>query len=160
MGVFRTTMVSDNSAHSMYYHLSVLSKKIVARINARDLLLFDPHGPAFTILETNEVDTIAGYPCRRAIAVFDNMDLPEVELCYTDRIEVKDPNWFGPFSAVPGMLLRYEVVQYGMRMRLEATAVKPAEVGDIAVEQKGGYELVSPEVLDHELGEVLGTFTL
>ena len=160
MGVFRTAMISDNSARSMDYHLSVLSKKIVARINTRDLQIFNPTGHAFTILETNVVDTIAGYPCRKSIAVFDRMELPEVALYHTDRIEVKDPNWFGPFKDMPGMLLRYEVQQYGMRMRLEATHVRPGEVGEIRLEKKTGYEEVSPEVLDHELNEVLGTFTL
>ncbi len=34
---------------------------------------------------------------------------------------MKDPNWFGPFAEVPGVLLRYEMVQYGIRMRLDAT---------------------------------------
>lgn len=160
MGVFRTAMVSDSKARSLDYHMSLMSKKIRAELNQRDLQLFNEEGEAFTIIHTEEVDTIAGMPCRKAIALFDRMDLPEVELYYTDRIEVKDPNWFGPFRSLPGMLLRYEVVQYGMRVRLEATSVTPGPVEAERFMVRGNYEQVSPEVLHHELGAVFSTFSM
>lgn len=160
MGVFRTAMVSDNQARSLEYHMSLMSKKIRAHLNQRDLQLFNQEGEAFTIIHTEDVDTIAGIPCRKAIALFDRIDLPEVELYYTDRIEVKDPNWFGPFRSLPGMLLRYEVIQYGMRVRLEATSVKPGPVEDERFMVRQNYEQVSPEVLHHELGAVFSTFSM
>lgn len=160
MGVFRTTMVTDNDSRAMDYHLSLMSKKIVAHMAPSDLELFNPSKNKPTILYTSEVDTIAGYPCRKAVAIFDDMDQAECELWYTDRIQIADPNWFGPFAEIPGVLLRYDVVQYGMRMRLNAITVTPAEVDATKFDAKREFQQVPAAVLHHELAEVLGTFSM
>jgi GLPGLI family protein len=159
-GVFRTTMVTDNTAKALNYHLSLMSKKIVAHMGSSDLELFNPATNKPTILYTNETDTIAGYPCKKAVAIYDGMDQVESELWYTDRIAMSDPNWFGPFAEVPGVLMRYDVVQYGMRMRLNALTVTPGEVDPAKFEPKKEFEQVPAEVLHQELAEVLGTFSM
>ena len=160
MGVFRTSIITDNDRKEMRYHLSVLNKKIVSHLERRDMPALNKEEPALTILNTNEMDTIAGYPCRKAIAIYGSIDMPEIELYYTDRIGLNDPNWYGPFNAIPGVLLRYEMVQYGMRMRLEAVAVRPGPVDEAKFADKGGYTRVSPEALHTELEQVLSTFSL
>ena len=160
MGIFRTTMVTNDANKSMDYHLSLMSKKLVAHMLPRDLGLFNKEGGEATILYTDDTDTIAGFPCKHAIAVFDKIDQTEINLWYTDRIEMKDPNWFGPFAAVPGVLLRYEVVQYGMRMRLSAISVTASKVDPAKFKVKDDFEQVPAEVLHHELAEVLGTFSM
>ncbi len=160
MGIFRTSMVADNGSRSMDYHMSMMSKKIVAHLLPLDLELFNSDVGRPTILYTNDVDTIAGYPCRRAVAIFDRIEHPEIELWYTDRIDIASPNWFGPFAEVPGVLLRYEMVQYGMRMRLDALSVKPGKVDATLFERKAEYEQVAPTVLHNEMVEVLGTFSM
>lgn len=160
MGIFRTTMVTDGIAKAMDYHLSLMSKKMVAHMAPRDLSIFNDESGTPTILYTEDVDTIAGYPCKRAIAVFDRIQMPETDLWYTDRIQLKDPNWFGPFAEIPGVLLRYDVVQYGMRMRLDAISVTPGEVDPAKFQIKKEFDAVPAEVLHHELAEVLGTFSM
>jgi GLPGLI family protein len=160
MGVFRTCMVADNDQKLLDYHLSVMSKRLVANMGPRDLHLFNDDFQPITILYTAQTDTVAGYPCKKAVAVFPGLDQPEVELWYTDMIDVKDPNWFGPYSEIPGILLRYEVVQYGMRMRLDATAVQAGPVDPSKFASKPDHQAVSPEVLHREFKEVLSTFTM
>ncbi|MBP7450114.1 MAG: hypothetical protein KA817_08750 [Flavobacteriales bacterium] len=160
MGVFRTTMVTDNTNQALDYHLSLMSKKIVAHMLPNDLELFSPSTSKPTILYTSDVDTIAGYPCKKAVAVYDDLDQVECELWYTDRIKMSNPNWFGPFAEVPGVLMRYDVVQYGMRMRLNALSVTPGEVDPAKFDTKKEFEQVPAEVLHHELAEVLGTFAM
>lgn len=159
MGVFRTSMVVNTPEKVMDYHMSVMSKRLVAELHPRDLQAFNKESQALTILYTNAVDTIAGYPCRKAVAVYDGIDRPEVDLWYTDGIEMDTPNWYGPFSEIPGVLLRYEMMQYGIRMRLDAVAVKPGPVDASRFAVKDDHEKVAPEVLHHELEEVLSTFT-
>jgi len=160
MGVFKTQMIANAEARQVDYHLSVMSKKLVSNLQPRDLHLFNAQSEPLTILYTDQVDTIAGYPCRKAVAIYPGMAQPEAELWYTDRIAMKDPNWFGPYSEVPGVLLRYDMVQHGMRMRLDATSVTPGTVDPARFEQAGEYQQVTPEVLYAELDEVLSTFTL
>ena len=88
-----------------------------------------------------------------------SIDQPEAEIWYTDAIKVKDPNWYGPYMNIPGMMLRYEIKQYGMRMRLDAISVTPGPVDEKKFAAKTDHDKVSPEVLHHELAEVLSTFT-
>lgn len=160
MGIFKTCMVTNNEARSMDYHMSMMSKKIVAHMLPRDLAGFADELGKPTIILTNDKDTIAGFPCNRALAIFDRIEHPEIELWYTDRIEMKDPNWFGPFAEVPGVLLRYEIVQYGLRMRLDAVSIKPGKVDDSKFARQTDHEQVEPAVLHHEMTEVLGTFSM
>jgi GLPGLI family protein len=160
MGIFRTTMVVDGVDQGLDYHLSMMSKKMVAHLKPRDIGLFNQDTGTPTIIYTTDRDTIAGYPCKRAIAIFDGISQRETDLWYTDRINVQNPNWFGPFAEIPGVLLRYDLVQHGMRMRLEATSVKAGKVDQTKFNVKADFEEVQPEVLHHELAEVLGTFSM
>lgn len=160
MGIFRTTMVIDGKKEDMDYHLSMMSKKMVAHLQPRDLGLFNKELGKPTIIFTEDRDTIAGYPCKRAVAIFDRIEHPETDLWYTEGIELKNPNWASPFAEIPGVLLRYDLVQYGMRMRLDAISVQPGEVDPAKFQVKDGFDPVKPEVLHHELAEVLGTFSM
>ncbi len=160
MGIFRTTMVADGVSKAMDYHLSLMSKKMVAHMLPRDMGVFTEENGTPTILYTEDLDTIAGYPCKRAIAIFGKIDQTEIDLWYTDQIKLKNPNWFGPFAEIPGVLLRYSVVQYGMRMHLDAISVSPGKVDPTKFEVKKEFEQVPAEVLHHELAEVLGTFSM
>ena len=160
MGIFRTMMQVDNNGQVMDYHLSMMGKKIVAHLKPRDMDLFNSDYGNPTILFTDDVDTIAGYPCKKAVAIFDRLERPEIELWYTDRIRMQNPNWFGPFAEVPGVLLRYEMVQNGILMHLNATSVTPGDVDPSKFAVKSDYDAVAAPVLHHELAEVLGTFSM
>lgn len=160
MGVFRTSMVVNNEKKNMDYHLSVMSKKLVSHLQEKDMAMFNKDERAMTLIWTDETDTIAGYPCKKAIAIYGGVDKPEAELWYTDRIQVKDPNWFGPYSQIPGVLLRYSIEQYGMRMHLDAVQVIPGKVDASKFQVRQDHDNVPPAVLHHELNEVLSTFSI
>jgi hypothetical protein len=160
MGIFRTQVVVDNEAKALDYHMSMMSKKIMSNLMPRDLEAIHDGTPKPYLVFTPDVDTIAGFPCKRAVAVFDRIDLPEVELWYTEAIAMESPNWYGPFSEVPGVLMRYEMKQYGLRMRLDAISVTTGEVDRSKFEARAGFQKVEPAVLHHEMAEVLGTFTM
>ncbi|HEX2618193.1 MAG TPA: hypothetical protein VHL57_11670 [Flavobacteriales bacterium] len=159
MGVFRTSMVVNTPEHIMDYHMSVMGKKMVAELHPTDLQQFNRESEALSILYTNETDTIAGYPCKKAVAIYNGIDHPEAEIWYTTEIAMEAPNWYGPYSEIPGVLMQYEVIQYGMRMRLTATTVKPGPVDASHFVVQEDHEHVAPEVLHHELAEVLSTFS-
>jgi len=160
MGLFRTTMQVDNEARFMDYHMSMMGKRLVSHLKPRDMDLFNSDYGTPTILYTEDVDTIAGYPCRKALAVFNRLEQPEIELWYTDRISMNEPNWFGPFAEIKGVLLRYDVVQNGIRMHLEAQRITPGKVDEVKFQPKGDFQAVSADVLHFELGEVMGTFSM
>ncbi|MFZ1692364.1 MAG: hypothetical protein WAT74_04115 [Flavobacteriales bacterium] len=160
MGLFRTLMLADNEAKHMDYHMSMMGKRLVSHLKPRDLELFNGDYGKATILYTGDIDTIAGYPCQKALAIFNHIGQREIELWYTDRIAMNNPNWFNPFTEVPGVLLRYEVVQNGIRMKLDAVSVTPGKVDESKFTPKADYQAVSADVLHYELGEVMGTFSM
>lgn len=160
MGIFRTHMVVDNEARSMDYHMSLMSKKIMSHLVPRDLDVITDGMPKPYLLHTNDMDTIAGFACKRIVAIFDRIDLPEVDIWYTEDIDLEDANWFGPFAEVPGVMLSYEMIQYGLRMRLDAVTITPGKVDPLKFEARNEYDQVEPDILHHEMAEVLGTFTM
>lgn len=159
MGVFRTGILVNNEPNRLDYHMSVLGKRMVAEMTTLDLEQINKDSKAMSIIYTDEVDTIAGMPCRKALAMYDRVERPQVELWYTDRIELSDPNWFSPYREVPGVLLRYEMVQYGIRMRFDAVAVNAKEVDEKLFTVRTDHDRVAPNVLNHELAQVLSTFS-
>ena len=125
-----------------------------------DFSLFNSESSKPMIIYTQDLDTIAGYVCKRAVAIFDKIDEKEIDLWYTDQIEMTNPNWYGPFAEIKGVLLRYDLVQYGMRMRLDAISVTPGEVDQAKFVIKTDYTAVPAAVLHKELKEVMGTFSM
>ena len=160
MGIFRTSMITDNEQESMDYHLSLMSNKMVAHLVPLDFSLFNTESNKPTIIYTQDIDTIAGYSCKRAVAIFDKVDEREIELWYTDQIKMTNPNWFSPFAEIKGVLLRYDMVQYGMRMRLDAISVTPGEVDQAKFVTKTDYTSVPAAVLHNELKDDMGTFSM
>ena len=96
--------------------------------------------PRMTITPTNETDSVAGYLCKKSIAIFNNDSVPPIELWHTDQIDIPNPNWCNQFYDCNEVLLGYEVEQYGMRMRLRARNVMPKEVPATRFDYPDGYE--------------------
>ncbi|MBK9059496.1 MAG: hypothetical protein IPL81_06360 [Flavobacteriales bacterium] len=55
--------------------------------------------------------------------------------------------------------MRYELVQHKIRMRLEATSVRPGPVDADKFILRPDHQEVSPQVLYQQLDEVLGSFS-
>lgn len=159
MGIFRTSMVVNTSAQVLNYHMSIMGKNLVAELRRRDLITLNKTPPTFAVIQTLARDTIAGLPCKQAYLIYEGIDVPEVEVWYTEGIQMDTPNWYGPFSEIPGVLMRYEMVQHNIRMRMEATAVKMGPVDQSKFAMRADHQKVSPEVLYQQLDEVLGTFS-
>lgn len=160
MGVFRTLIVANTDEHLVDYHLSVLGKKLVSQISPGQIEQLIAQEGTKNYIYTNDVDTIAGFPCKKAIVIFDEIEHKEIEIFYTDKIKVKEANWYNPFKEIPGVMLRYEVDQYDMRMRFEANSVLAMEVSEDEFVRLSDHESVNPERIQHELKEVLSTFSM
>ncbi|MBL7963485.1 MAG: hypothetical protein JNM31_06535 [Flavobacteriales bacterium] len=159
MGLFKTTVIADNDERKLDYHLAIMGKRLVAHMGEGDVRHMAPQDNRMTLVWTNEFDTISGMHCRKAVAIYDDIALPEVELYYTDQIQMGSPNWFGPYSEIPGVLLRYEMVQNGIRMRLNAVAVKPGPVERSRFSPLPDHTPVGVEQLSAELASVLSAFS-
>ncbi len=159
MGVFKSSMVINTPAQVVDYHMSVMGKSLVAAFKRRDMVALNKTEAPLAVVYTAARDTIAGLPCKQAYLVYDKLGSPEAEVWYTEELDQENPNWYGPYSEIPGVLMRYEVVQNNIRMRLEATKVTLGPVDPAIFQKRPEHQEVSPEVLYGQLDEVLGAFT-
>lgn len=159
-GLFKNRFVSSHDDQTLVHQLKVFKKRIEARYNKTAVQHQINSMPQLTIIETNEVDTVAGFPCKKAIGIFDHISLPEMTIYYTDKINIESPNWFTQFSSIEGVLMQYEVEQLGIRMRFRAKSVQSLKVDPKHLLPEPDYEHVSPDQLQVEIQELLNSFNL
>lgn len=89
--------------------------------------------PDYKITLTSETDTMAGFDIKKAVAIDPENPNHKIDIWYTTDIRLKNPNWFNGFDKVPGVMLKYSVVQYGMRMEFKANKFEAVTVPDSIV---------------------------
>ena len=114
--------------------------------------------PELTIIFTPGVDTIAGFRCKEAIAIYNDASKPDMTLYYTDEINMTQPNWCNQFHEIDGVLLAYEIDRYDIRMRFRATSFSEEEVPQSEFDIPLDFSMVTATVLEKEIEETLRTF--
>lgn len=109
-------------------------------------------------MHTNEGDSIAGFLCRKSIALFNNtLGQPEATLYYTDAIGIENPNWCLPYHEIKGVFLIYEIEQFGIRMRFTAKKFTDEAIDDKEFEVPANYKSVPVDELQKEMEDMFGT---
>jgi GLPGLI family protein len=157
-GMFRNRFISNQDNKQLAHELKVFKKKIVASYDANGVNRLLNTLPTLTIIETNETDSIAGYACKKAIGIFDQIGMPEMTIYYTDGINIDNPNWCTQFNSINGVLMQYEVEQFGVRMRFRANSVTSVNISNDMLKKEADYEEVSYDVMETELEQILDTF--
>ncbi len=116
--------------------------------------------PKKTVVKTDQTDSIAGFLCNKALVIFEDISIPEVEVFYTNAIKMDHPNWCTQYHEIEGVLMAYEIEEFGIRMRLEATRVEWKDVDDELLNPKEDYTPISRESMNVELGQLVETFEL
>jgi len=70
------------------------------------------------IVKTDELKTIAGFPCKKVLALTSSDTL---EVFYTESLKSKSS--FPPFAKIAGIPLQYELVRGGIKMKYTAMEV-------------------------------------
>ena len=101
---------------------------------------------------------MAGYTCKRALIVFDDIRERSFYLLYTNEIRLKDPNWTNLYGAIDGVLMEYEFKQYEIVMHMRATAVLEADVDNSEFELNPEYEMISNDEMEQQMNDIFKTF--
>lgn len=159
-GVFKNRILADAETKKVDHELKVFRKKVKVEMDDSDVLKMIAEYPKMTIVETEDIDTIAGYHCQKAIVIFEDIGVPEIEIFYTKDIKMKTPNWCTQYRDIEGVLMAYEIEEFGIRMRLVASSVEhmPLEPGTMQVEED--YTSISKESMDIEIAQLVQTFEL
>ena len=157
-GWVKIGFIADNQQRKLQNILKVASEKLAVNLDETETRQLIQDFPEMTIIKTGGIDTIAGYPCKEAIAIYNEASLPDITLYYTDAIDLVDPNWCNQFHEIDGVLLAYEVERYNMRMRFRAVSVEATSVDETEFSIPEDYKLVDSETMEQKLYETLGQF--
>lgn len=159
-GLFSTTLIADCNNQTLIMILDLGPKKIYSELDKSltdtMLLMY----PIPDIERIREHDSVAGAYCEKKLAIFDNLkDGFDVELYETEDIDIENSNWCNQYGAIDGVLLGYEVEQYGIQMRFNATSIDTVKVDDSAFDIPEGFKKVPLERMLYELEEIFKSFS-
>ena len=159
-GVFKNKIIANRTNKRVDHELKVFRKQIKVMMDETDVLQMLADYPKMTVIKTDDTDSIAGLPCKKALIVFEEVEIPEIEVYYTNEIKMDTPNWCTQYHEIEGVLMAYEIEEFGIRMRLEATSVDPSEVSPELLSPDEGYQSISRDEMDVELAQLVETFEL
>lgn len=147
-GFFLNRFIIDNNEHTLTHEVKTIGIKATTHLNQEtvDIMLSD--FPAFDIIYTEQTDSVAGFLCHQAIGVFHDISYPDMMIYYTDSLDVRgleNSNWCNQFKEIPGVLMQYEIEQFGIRTRFRARSCQHVEVAPEAFDRLEGLQEVSVE---------------
>lgn len=159
-GVFKNTIIANRNKKTVEQQLKIFRKQIKVDMDETQVLQMVAKYPKIAVIKTDEVDTIAGYPCKKALIVFEDVELRPIDVFYTNEIKMDKPNWCTQYHEIEGVLMAYEIEQFGIRMRLVAQTVEPKKIDSKILNPEGDYTAISREAMDIEIAQLVETFEL
>lgn len=159
-GVFKNRIIADRNDKTVEHQLKVFRKKVKVMMDETEVLQMLAQYPKMQVIETDVVDTIAGYSCKKAIIVFEDVEKSQIDVYYTKEIDMEKPNWCTQYHEIDGVLMAYEIVEFGIRMRLEAVSVRPEKVLPDLLKPQDDFTPISKESMEVELAQLVETFEL
>ena len=157
-GLVATEFVLNNGTREFSQILRALKERHIMNLDEGEVKEMVNSMPRMIMTPTNETDSLAGYLCKKTIAVFDSDSVPPIELWHTDQIDLNNPNWCNQFYDSKEVLLGYEIEQYGMRMRLRARSAMPTEVPDSRFDLPVDYTELDYLGMRNHVENLLGQF--
>ena len=147
-GIIEMAVVADRSEQKMYNLVKIFSDRYVLELDKEEALKMTSTLPAFNIVNTDVQLTIAEATCKKIELDFQGYDLDNYEFCYTDDIDLLEPNWCTPYNEIGGVFLDYQIENYGMKMRLKAIRIIAEEIDDEEFTISDDYKSVTAEEFD------------
>ncbi|WP_258542468.1 hypothetical protein [Parvicella tangerina] len=154
-GLFTTTLISDCNNKELVLMLDFGSKKIYTKLDSVLIKDYLKNYPIPDLLSIPTSDSLGGLHCKKYQAVYEKLeDGYDCEIYTTDEIDIDGSNWCNPFSELPGVMLEYEVSQYGLVTRMKADSVSKVSVADDAFVVPGDFKEVSLEQMLFQMEEI------
>ncbi|MFZ6052327.1 hypothetical protein [Halocola ammonii] len=151
-GLVSSEIVVDTKKKSYWQLLNSFGDKISCELNEEQVAEFIT--PTQHNLEETGSSEHLEMDCRSYKILTDD-GKERVEVLTTEEIEVENPNWYTPFAGAEGVLLKYELEQWGMRMTLTAREIIFKEVSDEQFEIPASYKEISADSMYLHLEELL-----
>lgn len=154
-GLFGTSLISNCKDSTLIMIFRFGKKQIYTELDAAltDTMINKNGIP--DIINLNKTDSISGLLCTKYMGVFDNLDDGyDGEVYETKDIGIDSPNWCNPYRELGGVLLGYEIDQFGLQMRFRADKITDTIVSDSTFMIPSNYKKVSLERMLYEIEEL------
>lgn len=158
MGMFKTNFISNSNDFHLINSVKLINKKYATRLDKPAVDKMNEKYSKFYISKLDETKEIAGYICKKALVVFDDVANESFYVYYTDEININHPNWSNIFKDIDGVLLEYQMERYGIMMKFTAKSVAKAKVEDTEFQLTTDYENLTLTDLEKEINAIFDTF--
>lgn len=140
------------TAHYNYGEIftSMLSESEISKIIQKH--------PKYKITFTKEKDTLIGFNIKKAIAINPEFPKEKIDIWYTEDIKLNNSNWFNGFQKIPGVLLKYSVYQYGIKMEFKASKFENVTIPDSIVNLTRPGKIIPHKEFDSRINELFESF--
>ena len=158
MGMFKANLIANSNAYTLTKAVKLGNNKYVSRLSKTETQEYNESYDNVSVINLNETQEIAGLKCKKALLIFENIDMDDIYVYYTDKIKFKDPNWSTPFKDIDGVLLAYEVEQLGIKMKFVAYSISEQKIDESDLLISEDYESISIDKLDEEVELIFNDF--
>ena len=151
------TIIVDSKSKKIasYYNYGEI---FTTQLTPQEIDLVLAKHPKYKITFTHKKDTLLGFTINQAIAVDPAKPDEKIELWYTNDIDFKNSNWFNGFGKVPGVLLKYSIIQYGLKMEFKACKFEDVTIPDSVVQLKRPGTQISHKLYDKKIMDLFESF--
>ncbi len=157
-GIVSTEFIANEKDRTFSQYLKAFQDRYAMNLNEKQVYQYIASLPSMRLEPSGEQDTVAGYLCDKTIAHFNIDSVPPVVLYHTKEIPIRQSNWYTQFKEIDGVLLGYEVEQYGMRMKLRARSVSLQNVNEEVFSSVNDFTAVDPVRMGQVIDSLMISF--
>jgi GLPGLI family protein len=158
-GMMEQKTIYDAVKQDVNMLMNVMGQKFNIKSTAAQISdLKKNEGASTSVKFTNETKTIAGYSCKKAIATIKTKDGSETEVnvFYTDAIDVSSYKFSNSFPEINGLPLEYTMKLGPMSFNLVARSIKKENIPASEFVIPTDYKQVTTEELKNMFGGASG----
>jgi GLPGLI family protein len=148
LGTFKLCYLSKSDIKQHFTLFQMMDKKYYYQAEANKLSFGYQNMKDLHIVYTDITKKIAGYNCKQAIASFPDGQFSDIEIFYTDEIELKHPNQNNPFHEIDGVLMQFTANLMGINMKITTSQVKKKKINPAIFAVPNGYTKVTLDEME------------
>jgi len=122
-GMLSFSQITDNKHNKNITLVKLFHNKYKYIEKIGDSSIFFKNLPNINIFNTEETKNIAGYDCIKAEITCSDTTMKPFYVYYTKDIKINRVNAHTPYKDIDGVLLRFELIWYGIKMRFTASDI-------------------------------------
>lgn len=156
LNFFSLDVVKPYKKDSITTYLRVLDKKVYLTSPSKNgsFLFSELQNKKTTLIDGLEKE-ICGIKCKKALMNDDDDAIAPIEIYYTNIISIKNPNANGPFSEIPGVMLKFDLTVNKIRYTFTASDICEEKIEDSFFNPIKGYQKITQE----EMQELMRSLT-